>query len=157
MKKERRDKNFIKKPIYPGGPAAMRTFIKENLKYPKTALEKKIEGTVSLKYTIDHNGKVIDTHIIAGIGHGCDEEAARLARLLKFEVPKTRGVKVQFHKDLHVHFRLPKVKQSPQQQVTTQYVYTTTPKSNTKPEPAKEPAKKPVVTYTITINRGGKS
>ena len=123
MAKERKDKHFIKKPKYPGGPSAMRKFIRENLKYPKEAQENKIEGTVTIKYDIDYKGKVIDTHIISGLGFGCDEEADRLVRLLKFEVPRTRGVRVLFHKELHVHFRLPKKKKVPQQ-IGYQYVVT---------------------------------
>ena len=124
MKKERKDKNFIKNPVYPGGPAAIRKFVRDNLVYPTDALKHNIEGTVSLKYTIDHKGHVIDTNVIAGLGHGCDDEAIRIVRLLKFEVPKTRGVKVQFHKEIHVHFRLPK-KRKGMPATTTQYVYTT--------------------------------
>ena len=125
MQKERKDKHFIKKPIYPGGREALKKFIGANLKYPKEALENKIEGTVSLKYTIDYKGKVTESHIISGLGHGCDEEALRLANMLKFEVPKSgRKVRVHFHKDLHIHFRLPKKK--PQKQVKMSYQYTQT-------------------------------
>jgi len=150
MKKERKDKNFIKKPIYPGGPSAMRIFIKENLKYPQEALEKRIEGTVTLKYTIDHRGHVVDTHIIAGLGHGCDEEAVRLVRLLKFEVPRTRGVKVMFHKDMHVPFRLPRNKVVKPKPVSPNYVYTPAVKKDTGQKPGKS------LSYTITITTPAK-
>ncbi len=144
MQKERKDKNFIKKPVFPGGITAMRNVIRENLKYPQQALEKRIEGTVTLKYTIDHKGSVVETHVIAGLGYGCDEEAERVVRLFKFEVPKTRGVKVTFHKDIHVHFRLPKSK--PVQKLTPQYTYISTP---TKPSGSG-------YSYTITITPGKK-
>lgn len=124
----------------------MRDFIRQHLVYPNAALEKGIEGTVTIKYTIDHHGKVIDTHVIAGLGHGCDEEAARVVRLFKFDVPKTRGVRVTFHKDLHVHFRLPKKQPAAPPlapTVGTQYVYTQT----SKPETASNSG----YSYTITI------
>lgn len=107
MKKSRKDESFIKKPVYPGGLKALRETVTKNLNYPEAALKNKISGTVHIRYTIDHRGKVVRSKIIAGIGHGCDEEAARLVRLLKFRVPKNRGVRVQFHKTLRVHFRLP--------------------------------------------------
>ena len=123
MQKEKKGKHFIKKPIYPGGRDALKKFIGANLKYPKGALENKIEGTVSLKYTIDYKGNVIESHVISGLGHGCDEEALRLANMLKFEVPKSgRKVRVHFHKDLHIHFRLPKKK--PQKKLQMSYQYT---------------------------------
>ncbi len=150
MKKERKDKNFIKKPIYPGGSLAMRNFIREYLVYPPDALKKGIEGTVSLKYSIDHKGNVTDTHIIAGIGHGCDEEAQRLVRHFKFEVPKTRGVRVTFHKDIHVHFRLPKKKPAATP-VTTQYVYNV----HAPPTQAAKP-RGSAYNYTITITQNKK-
>jgi len=70
------------------------------------ALEHQIEGTVTIRYTIDHKGNVIQTKVLAGIGHGCDEEAARIISLLKFNVPATRKVKVQFQKTTHIHFKL---------------------------------------------------
>jgi len=145
VQKERKDKHFIKKPIYPGGRDALQKFIGANLKYPKEAFEKKIEGTVSLKYTIDYKGKVIESHVIAGLGHGCDEEALRLANMLKFDVPKSsRKVRVHFHKDLHIHFRLPKKKL----QKHTSYQYTLT-SAREKSGKEKSPGS---YGYTITIN-----
>lgn len=146
MQKERKDKNFIKQPVYPGGQKALREFIRQNLRYPEAALKQRIEGTVSMRYTIDHNGKVIDTHVIAGLGYGCDEEASRVVRQLKFDVPKTRGVKVQFHKDIHVHFRLPKQKSAPAQVAVT-YSY------HSPQQKDQSPAK----SYSYTINIKPKS
>jgi TonB family protein len=108
MKKEKKDKHFIKKPVYEGGAAAMKTFVKENLRYPREALKGQIEGTVHVRYTINHKGKVVETKVIAGIGYGCDEEAERLVKLFEFSVPRNRKIRVQFHKTIHIHFRLPK-------------------------------------------------
>ena len=113
MKKERKDKHFIKKPFYEGGPMAMKKFIGENMRYPKEALENKIEGTVYVRYDVDQKGKVIDAKVVKGIGHGCDEEAIRLAKSLKFQVPKNRVGRVVFHKNIQIHFRLPKKKPAP--------------------------------------------
>ncbi len=141
MKKERKGKHFIKKPIYQGGPAALKQFISQQMQYPEEALSKKKEGTVLIRYTINHKGKVIETKIISGLGFGCDEEADRLVRLLKFVVPRNRGVKAIFHKELHIHFRLPKTKD-------TSVQYQIIPKK--KEDPA--PIQKEEGGYTITIN-----
>ena len=43
-----------------------------------------IEGIVYLKLLIDSTGKVIGSNIIRGVGVGINEEAVRLAELLKF-------------------------------------------------------------------------
>ena len=132
MKKEKKDKNFIKKPVYPGGSKALKKFVNENLKYPEEAAKHGIEGTVSLRYTINHLGKVIDTHVISGLGHGCDEEAERVIKLLKFQVDKVRGMRVTFKKNIHVHFRKPKKVKAVK---SVQYQYTTTTqKGEQKPE-----------------------
>ncbi len=107
MKKEKKDKHFIKKPVYPGGPVAMKSFIKSQLKYPKEALDNKIEGTVTLRYTINQHGQVIDTKVIKKLGFGCNEEAIRIVKLLKFKVAKSYKTKALFHKTINIHFRLP--------------------------------------------------
>jgi len=57
MKKERKDKDFIKAPYLEGGKAALEAFVKKELRYPKEALEAKVEGTVSVRYTVDYKGK----------------------------------------------------------------------------------------------------
>ena len=130
MKKERKDKHFIKKPTYEGGLTAMRAFIKKNMKYPKAALKAKFEGTVFVKYTVDHKGNVISSKVVSSIGYGCDVEAKRLVSLLKFQVPKIRKMRIQYHKSIQIHFRLPKVAPKPKLKKPTnsgmQINYTTT-------------------------------
>lgn len=146
MQKERKDKHFINKPIYEGGPKAMKQFVKDNLKYPKEAFENKVEGSVSLKYTIDYKGKVVAVKVISGIGYGCDEEATRLVMLFKFTVEKNRKVRATFNKNIQIHFRLPKKKEKEQVQQQIQYNFINTEKETEEPQPSKGSG------YTITIN-----
>lgn len=120
MKKERKENSFIKKPIYPGGQKAMKAFIRENLKYPEEAVKNQIQGTVTLRYTINHLGKVIKANVISGLGYGCDEEAIRLVMLLQFQVEKVRKLRVTFKKEIHIHFRKPTIKKK-QQVIQYQY------------------------------------
>lgn len=107
MKKEKKDKDFIKSAYFEGGRAALEAFVKKELRYPKEALKAKIEGTVSVRYTVDYKGNVIDAGIISGLGHGCDEEALRIVRSLKFKVPNDGKIKSKYSLKLHIHFRLP--------------------------------------------------
>ncbi len=107
MKKERKDKDFIKAPYFEGGKHALEQFVKNELRYPKDALEAKTEGTVSVRYSVDYKGHIQDVHIISGIGHGCDEEALRIVRKLQFKVPNDGKIKSKFTRKLHIHFRLP--------------------------------------------------
>ena len=129
MARPKKDDHFIKKPIYPGGLKAMRQLIKSNLKYPKDALTQKVEGSVYLRYGIDHTGKVSEVKILQSLGHGCDEEAERIVKLFLFEVPKIpRKLKVAFHKNIRIHFKLPKEKPAlkPKKQQTNSINYTIT-------------------------------
>ncbi len=130
MPGEKKDKHFLKKPIYAGGPTAMKAFISQHLRYPAEALAHQIEGSVYVKYAIGQHGKVSEAKVISGLGYGCDDEALRLVRMLQFEVPKNRGMKVLFHKNIQIHFRLPKKPALPATPTpsSVQYSYTEKPK-----------------------------
>ncbi len=107
MKKARKDKDFIKSAYFEGGRAAIDAFVKKELRYPKEALTAKVEGRVSVQYTVDYKGKVTEVHLISGIGHGCDEEALRIVKLMQFKVPEDGKIKSKYSRKLHIHFRLP--------------------------------------------------
>ncbi len=122
MQKHRKDKHFLKKAFYPGGREALRAFIRKELRYPAEALQAHIEGTVQVRLNIDRNGKVQKVQIIKSLGHGCDEEAIRVVKLLRFTVPPRpshKKVRLRFQKKLNIHFRLPKAKAQ-----NIQYTYT---------------------------------
>ena len=140
---------FISQPEYPGGPKELTKFIYANLRYPAAALEANVEGTVLMEYDIDYQGKVVETRVLQGLGYGCDEEAGRVIRLLKFDVGKNRGVKVLFHRKVRVQFKKPvqKAAKAEQAQVQVNYNYTvSTPASVV---PAEE--KPATTTYNYTI------
>ena len=143
MDKERKEHSFIKKPIFPGGRAAMKRFIAKHLRYPKEALENKIEGFVAIRFSINHKGKVGGIKIISGLGYGCDEEAKRLVSLLKWDInKKIRKGKILFHKTLNIHFKLPKAQENKKQ--STQISYQIVGSS-----PTSAPKKKTSYQYTI--------
>lgn len=104
MRKENKEKHFLKKPIYPGGLEAMKAFIAENIKYPPEAIANKVSGLVQIELTIDYKGNVIETKIIHGLSHECDDEAKRVGKLMKFQVSKNRGMKVRFFRKINIHF-----------------------------------------------------
>lgn len=106
MARQKSENHFIKGAVYPGGQKAMLLFIQNNLQYPPEAITAKVEGTVRIRFSIDHTGKVFKSQVIASLGHGCDEEAIRLVHLLEFEVPKAYKLKVQHHRTLNIHFKL---------------------------------------------------
>ena len=110
MNQHQRKKKFLKFPEYPGGKEAFKKYIKENLKYPEEALQKKVEGGVQLSAAIDDNGNVLDVTVEKGLGAGCDEEAVRLIENVQFGGVKNRGVRLKTRKKFRIEFKLPKGK-----------------------------------------------
>lgn len=74
-------------PEYPGGMPAMFEFIGKNLKYPKSARDKKVEGKVLIKLIIEEDGSISATAIMQGLGFGCDEEVTRVVKAMPKWVP----------------------------------------------------------------------
>ena len=100
-------KHFLKKPFYPGGPKAMSQFIQDNLQYPEVALQNEINGKVHLALEVNDNGIVTNIEIVKGIGFGCDEEAVRVAKMLKFCNAVQRNVIVKLYTKIIIHFAPP--------------------------------------------------
>jgi len=101
-------KKFIKKQYYPGGQKALDKFLRDNIVYPKQALDNKIEGSVYVKYDISTEGNVVKAEVVKGLGYGCDEEAIRLVKMLKYTDAKQKGVHVKLSTKITIHFMLPK-------------------------------------------------
>ena len=69
-------------PMFVGGDAAMQKFIDDNLKYPKAAKEKGIQGEVVVKCMIDNEGRVIETQVEASVDPELDAEAQRVVGMM---------------------------------------------------------------------------
>lgn len=65
-------------PVPPGGMEGFTKYIIENLKYPASAKENKVEGMVMVTFTVKADGSVSNPEVLRGIGGGCDEEAMRM-------------------------------------------------------------------------------
>jgi protein TonB len=138
-------KRFIELPEYPGGKVAFQDFIRKNLKYPEEALKAGIEGQVHLHYWVEGNGKVVDAEVTHGLGYGCDEEALRLVKLLRYGRIKNRGLRVKASMRTRIDFKLPA-------RTTLSYEVKSTPKpspASSGPKPVKSDGG--TVTWTITI------
>lgn len=121
-------KNPVKNPEHVDGRKGIEEFVKANLIYPEEALRNNISGTVALEYDVDAYGKVLEVKVIHGIGYGCDEEAIRIVKLLKFHKKMYQGLRVLFHMKLNIHFRLPSSR--PVEIESTQITYHYTPKED---------------------------
>lgn len=94
-------------PEFPGGEAAMRKFLGENIHYPQMARESVITGTVYVTFVVGKDGRLSNCKILRGIGGGCDEEAIRVIKMMPSWIPGKQGgrnVPVQFN--LPIRFTL---------------------------------------------------
>jgi len=140
-KPNKKDKEFLKVPEYPGGKKALLDFIKSHLQYPDDAWAKKIEGIVSVAFEVNDMGKVESAKIIKGLTPACNEEALRVVKLLIFGQAHNHGIRLKSSHKINIHFKPPLM-----QNVNLQFSYT--PPEEEKPKAVE---KKEEYTYTIHI------
>lgn len=63
-----------------GGRKAFQQYLQEKMNYPEQALENKVEGRVTVQFTVGTSGQLEDFKILKGIGYGCDDEVIRLIK-----------------------------------------------------------------------------
>ena len=90
-----------------GGYEGLLAFLRDNIKYPASAREVGISGTVYLSFVIEKDGSVSNITVQRGIGGGCDEEAVRVLKLMPPWSPgKNNGLPVRVKFTLPVKFTL---------------------------------------------------
>ena len=72
------------RPRFPGGNDSMDKFFLEFMIYPPEAIKNAITGRVDLALIIDRYGNVESATVSRSLGYGCDQEAIRLAKLMKW-------------------------------------------------------------------------
>ena len=68
-------------PWFIGGREALGPFA-STVRYPAAALKDKVAGQVTVSFVVDTLGRVANHRVVQGLGHGCDEEALRVARTI---------------------------------------------------------------------------
>ena len=95
------------KPEFPGGDGAMMKFLNKNIKYPTTAKENGIKGTVFMRFVIEKDGSVDDVEVAKGVNPLLDAEARRVvASMPKWAAGKQNGTPVAVQYTLPVKFEL---------------------------------------------------
>ena len=80
--------------------------LQKKINYPEMARKAGIEGTVSIQFIVNKEGKVEDPRVLRGIGGGCDEEALRVVKQAEFEPGRQRGKPVRVQYSLPIRFQL---------------------------------------------------
>jgi periplasmic protein TonB len=95
-------------PRFPGGDEARLYFLRNNIRYPESALKNGIQGVVMLIFIIEQDGSVSDVKVNKGIGGGCDEEAMRVTRIMpRWEPGKRSGRAVRVMVRMPIVFKIP--------------------------------------------------
>lgn len=94
-------------PEFPGGMDNMMHWLAMNIRYPKEAMEKDIQGRVSVHFIVTQEGKVTDASIMQGVDASLDEEALRVVNAMPVWTPgKYQGKAVNCGFSLPINFRL---------------------------------------------------
>jgi protein TonB len=94
-------------PEFPGGNAAMRKFLSDNMNYPPIAAENGIKGRVTLQFVVNKEGVISQVKVVKGVDPSLDKEAVRVVESMPKWVPgKQNGKPVNVWFTLPVTFQL---------------------------------------------------
>ena len=94
-------------PEFPDGEQALMDFIKKNQKYPASALEKGIQGRVTLSFVVEKDGSISNIEVMRSPAEELTQEAIRVVKKLpKFIPGKMNGEPVRVKYVLPFTFRL---------------------------------------------------
>jgi len=80
--------------------------VNERINYPEIAAKAGVEGRVVVQFIINEKGDPVNPKVVRGIGGGCDEEAIRVVKTLKFEPGLQRGRPVKVRYTIPIVFKL---------------------------------------------------
>lgn len=91
------------------GKESFQDYLRANMIYPKIALDNKIEGSVTVEFSVNKEGQLSDFSVIKGIGYGCDEELIRLIKSGPQWTPTSRnGIALEEKVKVRFSFQLPR-------------------------------------------------
>ena len=94
-------------PQFPGGNEALMQFLSSNIKYPKDAMDAKVQGRVVASFVVEKDGSVTDVKVLKSVIPSLDQEAIRVINAMPKWVPgmqKGKAVRVKY--TIPITFRL---------------------------------------------------
>lgn len=90
---------------FPGGAAALKQFIRDNVVYPEMAMEMNEQGKVYLSFVVEKDGSITNIKVERGVSADLDREAKRVVRSMPKWVPgETKGKSVRTKCSLPIVF-----------------------------------------------------
>lgn len=94
-------------PSFPGGQAALMSWISSNLQYPERAQENAIQGSVIVQFVVNTDGTIEQVSILRGVDNELDNEAVRIVKgMPSWEPGKNFGMIVRSRYRLPISFKL---------------------------------------------------
>lgn len=94
-------------PEYPGGMGELMKFLQVNIRYPKEAQARGIQGRVIVQFVVNSDGSICDEKLIKSVDPQLDAEALRVIRSMpKWKPGMQKGKPVRVRYTLPVTFRL---------------------------------------------------
>lgn len=94
-------------PQFPGGDAALISFLNENIMYPIKAAQEKIEGKVIVQFLVKKTGKIDKIKVLRSVSKELDKEAVRVVKMMPdFQPAKQNGEVVDMLYTVPVSFKL---------------------------------------------------
>lgn len=94
-------------PAFPGGMAALNSYLKDNLRYPPVAMENGVQGRVIVSFVVEKDGSVTDVNVARSADPSLDKEAVRVVKAMPKWIPgKQNGQAVRVKYNVPVTFRL---------------------------------------------------
>ena len=94
-------------PMFPGGMQELMKFLQTNIRYPKEAQDRGLQGRVIVQFVVNKDGSICDEHIVKSVDPQLDAEALRIVRSMPTWTPgKQRGEPVRVRFTIPVTFKL---------------------------------------------------
>jgi protein TonB len=93
-------------PIFTNEKINLAGFIAANLKYPDAAIKQNLSGVVRVGFIVETHGRISNTQIVNSLGAGCNEEALRIVRMIKWMPGTINHKAVRTRMIISIHFSL---------------------------------------------------
>lgn len=94
-------------PTFPGGDAALMSWLSKNIKYPAIAEENGVQGRVIVRFVVGKDGSISQANVVRSVDPSLDKEAIRVVKAMPHWIPgKQNGAAVPVWFTLPVTFQL---------------------------------------------------
>ncbi len=93
-------------PIFTNNLISLAGYIAANLNYPEAAIKQNLSGIVKVGFIVETHGKISNVKIFNSLGAGCNEEALRIVRMIKWMPGTVNRMAVRTRMSISINFSL---------------------------------------------------